>query len=70
VVIIPALAIAGNLAGKKTSPVSAGTFPTDGGLFVLLLVSVILLVGALTFLPVLTLGPISEHFLMLQGRAF
>ncbi|MFA6600257.1 MAG: potassium-transporting ATPase subunit KdpA [Candidatus Omnitrophota bacterium] len=70
VVIIPALAIAGNLAGKKTSPVSAGTFPTDGGLFVLLLVSVILIVGALTFLPVLTLGPISEHFLMLQGRAF
>ncbi|MFA7002149.1 MAG: potassium-transporting ATPase subunit KdpA, partial [Candidatus Omnitrophota bacterium] len=48
VVIIPALAIAGNLAGKKTSPVSAGTFPTDGGLFVLLLVSVILIVGALT----------------------
>ncbi len=70
VVIIPALAIAGSLAGKKTAPVSSGTFPTDGALFILLLVSVILIVGALTFLPVLTLGPIVEHFLMLQGRAF
>ncbi len=70
VVIIPALAIAGSLAAKKTAPVSSGTFPTDGGLFVLLLVSVIVIVGALTFLPVLTLGPIIEHFLMLQGRAF
>ena len=70
VVIIPALAIAGSLAGKNTAPVSSGTFPTDGALFVLLLVSVIVIVGALTFLPVLTLGPIVEHFLMLQGRAF
>jgi len=70
VVIIPALAIAGSLAGKKIAPVSSGTFPTDGVLFVLLLVSVIVIVGALTFLPVLTLGPIAEHFLMLQGRAF
>ncbi len=70
VVIIPALAIAGSLAEKKTAPVSSGTFPTDGGLFVLLLVSVILIVGSLTFLPVLTLGPIVEHFLMLHGRAF
>ena len=70
VAIVPALAIAGSLAGKKTTPVSSGTFPTDGALFVLLLVSVILIVGALTFLPVLTLGPIVEHFLVLQGRAF
>ncbi len=64
-VIIPALAIAGSLAAKKTVPASAGTFPTDGGLFVGLLVGVILIVGGLTFFPSLALGPIVEH---LAGR--
>ena len=70
VVIIPSLAIAGRLAQKKVSPLSSGTFPTDGVLFVLLLIAIILIVGALTFLPTLSLGPIIEHFLMSQGRIF
>jgi len=69
-VIIPSLAIAGSLAKKKISPASSGTFPTDSGLFVILLIGVILIVGALTFFPALTLAPIVEHFLMLQGRVF
>jgi potassium-transporting ATPase potassium-binding subunit len=69
-VILPALAIAGSMAPKKVSPPSPGTFPTDGVLFVALLASVILIVGALTFLPALTLGPIVEHFLMGAGRLF
>lgn len=69
-VLIPVLAIAGSLAEKKTAPPSAGTFPTHGGLFVVLLISVILIVGALTFFPALTLGPLVEHLLMLQGKAF
>jgi len=70
VVIIPSLAIAGSLAKKKITPFSAGTFPTDGALFIILLLSVILIVGALNFLPALSLGPIIEHFLMLKGRVF
>lgn len=69
-IIIPFLAIAGNLAGKKVSPPSTGTFPTDNILFVLLLVAVIVIVGALTFFPALTLGPIVEHLLMLKGTTF
>ena len=69
-IIIPVLAIAGYLAAKKASPPSAGTFPTKGPTFAALLVSVILIVGALTFLPVLALGPVAEHFLMLAGRTF
>jgi K+-transporting ATPase ATPase A chain len=69
-VIIPALAIAGSMAEKKISPPGSGTFPTTGWLFVVLLVSVVLIVGALTFLPVLSLGPIIEHLLMLQGTTF
>ena len=69
-IIIPVLAIAGYLAAKKASPPSAGTFPTNGPTFTALLVSVILIVGALTFLPVLALGPVAEHFLMLTGRTF
>ena len=60
-VIIPALAIAGSLATKKTVPASAGTFPTDGPLFVGLLVGVILIVVGLTFFPALAIGPIVEH---------
>ena len=69
-VLIPALAIAGSMAEKKISPPSAGTFPTTGLLFIALLTSVILIVGALTFLPVLTLGPIVEQLMMLQGTTF
>ena len=70
VVIVPALAIAGRLAGKNSAPPSAGTFSTDSAIFAILLIGVIVIVGALTFLPALSLGPIVEHFLMLQGRAF
>jgi len=68
--IIPVLAIAGSLAGKKRAEASSGTFPTDGPLFVGLLVGTVLIVGALTFFPALALGPIVEHFLMLAGRLF
>ena len=66
--LIPLLAAAGSLAAKKQVPVSAGTFPTHGPLFVALLVGVVVIVGALTFFPALSLGPVVEHFLMLQGR--
>lgn len=62
--ILPLLAIAGSMARKKTVPMSSGTFPTDGGTFVALLIGVVLLVGALTFLPALALGPIVEHLQM------
>jgi len=68
--IIPILAIAGSLAAKKHVPESAGTFPVTGPLFTVLLVSVILIVGALTFFPALSLGPILEHLLMGAGKAF
>jgi potassium-transporting ATPase potassium-binding subunit len=68
--IIPAMAIAGALAAKKTVPVSAGTFPTDGGLFVGLVVGVILIVGGLTFFPALALGPIVEQLAMTAGTLF
>jgi K+-transporting ATPase ATPase A chain len=66
--IIPALAIAGSLAGKKFVPTSSGTLPTHGPLFVSLLVGTVIVVGALTFFPALSLGPIVEHFLMGRGR--
>ncbi len=69
-IIVPALAIAGSLAAKKTVPVSAGTFPTDSTLFVGLLISVILVVGGLTFFPALALGPIVEHLAMVGGALF
>jgi K+-transporting ATPase ATPase A chain len=69
-VVIPILAIAGNLAGKKAAPASLGTFPVTGLLFATLLVSTILIVGALTFFPALSLGPILEHLLMLSGKSF
>ena len=68
--IVPMLALAGFMAEKKTVPESAGTFPVTTPLFVALLVSVILIVGALTFFPALSLGPIVEHFLMQTGRLF
>ncbi len=70
VVLIPALAIAGSLASKKISPPSSGTFSTDGFLFAVLLIGVIVIVGALTFLPSLSLGPIVEQFLLRSGSAF
>ena len=69
-VIIPALAIAGSLAAKKTVPASSGTLPTTGPLFVGLLVGVILVVGGLTFFPALALGPVVEHLAMLKGQMF
>jgi len=68
--VIPILAIAGNLAAKKHVPESLGTFPVTGPLFTVLLVSVILIVGALTFFPSLSLGPILDHLLMNAGKAF
>ena len=68
--VIPILAIAGNLAAKKHVPESLGTFPVTGPLFTVLLVSVILIVGALTFFPSLSLGPILEHLLMNAGSTF
>jgi len=68
--IIPTLAIAGSLVRKKVVPPSLGTFPVTTPLFAGLLVSVILIVGALTFFPVLSLGPIVEHLLMGAGKTF
>ena len=68
--IVPAMAIAGSLAAKKSVPASAGTFPTDGGLFVGLVVGVILIIGGLTFFPALALGPIVEHLAMTSGTLF
>jgi potassium-transporting ATPase potassium-binding subunit len=68
--IVPMMAVAGSLAAKKIVPVSAGTFPTDGGLFVGLLIGVILIIGGLTFFPALSLGPIVEHLAMTAGTLF
>ena len=68
--IVPILALAGNLAGKKLIPASAGTFQTEGFTFVALLIGTVLLVGALTFLPGLAMGPVVEHFLMRAGSLF
>jgi len=69
-VILPVLAIAGSMAQKKISPPGPGTFSTTGVLFITLLFGIILIVGALTFLPALSLGPIVEQLLMLQGITF
>ena len=68
--IVPAIAIAGSLAGKKSVPPSAGTFPTTGGLFIGLVVGVIVIVGGLTFFPALALGPLVEHLAMQAGTVF
>jgi K+-transporting ATPase ATPase A chain len=68
--IIPAMAIAGSLAAKKSIPVSAGTFPTTGGLFVGLLIGVVLIVGGLTFFPALALGPVVEQLAMTANTLF
>ncbi len=69
-VIYPVIMIAGSLSAKKSIPMTAGTFPTDSYLFSILLIGVVLIVGALTFFPVLTLGPIAEHLAMLKGMTF
>ena len=68
--IVPALAIAGSMRPKRSVPPSLGTFPTHGWLFAGLLVSVVVIVGALTFFPALSLGPIAEHFAASAGRVF
>jgi K+-transporting ATPase ATPase A chain len=68
--IVPAMAIAGSLAGKKSIPPSVGTFPTTGGLFVGLVVGVIVIIGGLTFFPALALGPIVEHLAMTAGTLY
>ena len=68
--IVPALAIAGSLAAKKYTPETAGSFPTTGPLWVGLLIGIILIVGGLTFLPSLALGPIADHLAMLSGQLF
>jgi K+-transporting ATPase ATPase A chain len=68
--IIPALALAGNLASKKSVPPSPGTFPVNTALFAVLLIGVVLLLGALTFFPALSLGPILEHLQMHAGQLF
>jgi len=69
-IIIPMLAVAGSLAAKKKLAVTSGTLPTHGPLFVTLLAGTVIIIGALTFFPALSLSPIVEHFLMLQGRLF
>ncbi len=69
-IIIPSLAIAGSLAAKKMTPASAGTFPTNGTLFVGLLLGVILIVVGLTYFPALALGPVVEHLMMLGNQLF
>jgi len=69
-IILPMLAIAGSLGAKNTLAPSAGSFPTNNGLFVALLVGVVLIVGGLTFFPALALGPIAEHFALLQGSSY
>jgi K+-transporting ATPase ATPase A chain len=68
--IVPVLAIAGSLAAKKYTPAGAGSFPTTGGLWVALLVGIILILGGLTFLPSLALGPIADHLAMIHGQLF
>ena len=68
--IIPALAIAGSLAAKKLIPVTSGTLPTNGSLFVILVIGTVIIVGALTYFPALSLGPIAEHLQMLNGKLF
>ena len=68
--IVPIMALAGSLVQKKVAPPSAGTFPVHGGTFLILLLGTVILIGALNFLPALTLGPIVEHFLMQSGKLF
>jgi K+-transporting ATPase ATPase A chain len=67
-ILVPVLAIAGSLAAKKSVPVSSGTLPTHGVLFVVLLVSTVVIVGALTYIPALALGPVVEHLVLWGAR--
>ena len=69
-IIIPVMAIAGSMVGKTVAPPSLGTFPTDRPLFVGMLIAVVVIVGALTFFPALSLGPVAEHFLLAAGQGF
>jgi K+-transporting ATPase ATPase A chain len=69
-VIVPMLAIAGSLAAKKYTPETAGSFPTTGPLWTGLLIGIVLIVGGLTFLPSLALGPIADHLAMIRGQLF
>jgi K+-transporting ATPase ATPase A chain len=69
-IIVPVLAIAGSLAAKRRLPITSGTLPTHGPLFVGVLVGTVLVIGALTYFPALSLGPLVEHFLMMQGSLF
>jgi len=69
-IIVPMLAAAGSLAAKRYTPETAGSFPTTGGLWVVLLVGIILILGGLTFLPSLALGPIADHLAMISGQTF
>jgi K+-transporting ATPase ATPase A chain len=68
--MIPILAIAGSLAAKPKLPASAGTFPTDGALFIGLLIGVIIILGGLQYLPADTLGPLADHYLLYAGKTF
>jgi K+-transporting ATPase ATPase A chain len=68
--IVPIMALAGSLVQKKVAPASAGTFPVHGGTFFILLIGTVLLIGALNFLPALTLGPVVEHFLTAAGKLY
>jgi K+-transporting ATPase ATPase A chain len=68
--IVPMMAVAGSLVVKKVVPPSAGTFPTNGGTYVVLLVSVVVIMGGLIYFPALALGPIVEHLLMMAGKLF
>jgi K+-transporting ATPase ATPase A chain len=67
-IIVPVLAIAGSMVGKKIAPPSPGTFPTTGLTFVALLIAVVLIIGGLNFFPALCLGPVVDHLLMTAGR--
>jgi K+-transporting ATPase ATPase A chain len=69
-IIIPMLAIAGSLAAKKYTPETAGSFPTTGPLWTGLLIGIVIVVGGLTFLPSLALGPIADHLAMISGELF
>jgi K+-transporting ATPase ATPase A chain len=68
--IIPALAIAGSLAIKKSPPISSAMFPTASPLFVIMLVGAVIIIGALTFFPIFVMGPVLEHWMVQIGRTF
>lgn len=70
VTILPALAIGGSLAQKKAIPVTIATFPTTGILFIAMLIAVVIIMGALTFFPIFTIGPLLDHLFMIHGKVF